>query len=108
MIPKRLIPIARRMCMKLFGKSVRADLSKEYESLNQLDVLKCKISYNKYGGYCVPLSSHYRPAAKTVLSKKVYEPDTIEYMLKNCKSGDVVHAGTYFGDFLPALSKRLS
>jgi FkbM family methyltransferase len=107
-IPERLISIARRAYWKLFERSGRVDLSREYESLNGLEVLKCKISYNKYGGYCVPLSSHYRPAAQSVLSKNVYEPDTIEYMLENCKGGDVVHAGTYFGDFLPALSKGVA
>lgn len=26
--------------------------------------LKCQVSYNQYGGYCVPLSSRHRPAAK--------------------------------------------
>ncbi len=107
-IPKRLMPIAQRVYWRLFDNSARVDLSKEYESLEGLEVLKCRISYNKYGGYCVPLSSHHRPAAQKVLSKDVYEPNTIEYILKNCKSGDVVHAGTYFGDFLPALSKGVS
>lgn len=29
-------------------------------------------------------------------------------MIANCGSGDIVHAGTYFGDFLPALSTGLS
>ncbi|WP_367154165.1 FkbM family methyltransferase [Methylomonas sp. HYX-M1] len=106
MIPKRLLPIARKAYWTLFG-SKRIDLSKEYESLNALQALKCKISYNRYGGYCVPLSSHHRPAAQKVLAKAVYEPDTIEYMLENCQSGDVVHAGTYFGDFLPALAKGI-
>ena len=26
-------------------------------------------------------------------------------MSKNCGTGDLVHAGTYFGDFIPALSR---
>jgi len=105
-IPKRLLPIVRKAYWQLFA-SKRVDLSKEYESLNKLRSLKCKISYNKYGGYCVPLSSHHRPAAQKVLAKDIYEPDTIEFMLENCKGGDVVHAGTYFGDFLPALAKGI-
>jgi len=29
-------------------------------------------------------------------------------MISNCGKGDIVHAGTYFGDFLPALSKAIS
>lgn len=75
------------------------------EQYNSLTALKCIVSYNKYGGYCVPESSRYRPAARKVLLNDVYEPKTIEFILANCRNGDIVHAGTYFGDFLPALSK---
>jgi FkbM family methyltransferase len=28
-------------------------------------------------------------------------------MMANCGTGDIIHAGTYFGDFLPALSRAL-
>lgn len=66
-------------------------------------VLMCKVSYNKYGGYCVPLSSRHRPAARKVLDGKVHEPQTVAFILANCGTGDVVQAGAYFGDFLPAL-----
>ena len=77
----------------------------DYESL---DVLGCLISYNRYGAYCVPSSSASRPAAQKILSGRVYEPETIEFMVANCKNGDIVQAGAYFGDFLPALSKACS
>ena len=70
-----------------------------------MDLLSCMVSYNKYGAYCVPSSSSHRPAARKILSGLVYEPETIEYILANCKEGDIVQAGAYFGDFLPALSK---
>ena len=70
-----------------------------------MDVLSCMISYNKYGAYCVPSSSSHRPAAQAILLGLVYEPDTIEYILANCKEGDIVQAGAYYGDFLPALSE---
>ncbi|SEJ32683.1 methyltransferase, FkbM family [Frateuria terrea] len=63
----------------------------------------CKISYNQYGGYCVPLSSRHRPAVRKVLDGKVHEPQTVAFILANCGTGDVVQAGAYFGDFLPAL-----
>ncbi len=104
-IPKRLMPIVQKVYWKLFDSYVATDLSKEYKKLESLEVLKCKVAYNKYGGYCVPLSSHHRHAAQKVLSNDVYEPQTIEYIINNCNNGDIVHAGTYFGDFLPALSK---
>jgi FkbM family methyltransferase len=78
------------------------------EQFDALAVLKCVVSYNRYGGYCVPLSSHHRPAAQAILAGDVYEPDTIDYLMSNCADGDIVHAGTYFGDFLPALSQACS
>lgn len=68
----------------------------------------CVISHNKYGKYCVPKSSSIRPAARKILSGEVYEPETIEFMRANCGDGDIVHAGAYFGDFLPALSASVS
>jgi FkbM family methyltransferase len=70
-------------------------------------VLECKIATNRYGSYCVPASSAKRPAAQAVLRGEVYEPDTIAFMTAHCGDQDIVHAGTYFGDFLPALSAAI-
>lgn len=100
------MPIAQKLYWKLFNILARPNFSKEeYEAL---EALKCKVSYNKYGGYCVHLSSQHRPAAQKILANDVHEPKTIEYILSNCNNGDVVHAGTYFGDFLPALAKGVA
>jgi hypothetical protein len=60
------------------------------------------LASNFYGSYCVPLSSAHRPAAKKILGGEVWEPETIQFLTSI--RGDIVHAGTYFGDFLPALS----
>ena len=67
--------------------------------------LRCCIAYNEYGGYCVPLASRHRPATQAILSGEVWEPATINYIVRSCGSGDIIHAGTYFGDFIPALSR---
>ena len=72
------------------------------------DTLACTIAYNYYGGYCLPRSSLHRPASKAVQEGRVYERKTIAFMMANCGDGDIIHAGTYFGDFLPALSGALS
>lgn len=72
---------------------------------NSNNVLQCCIAYNKYGGYCIPLSSLHRPAVQQILSGAVWEMDTIEFMISHCGEGDIVHAGTFYGDFLPALSQ---
>lgn len=68
--------------------------------------LRCIISHNKFGDYCVPESSSHRPAAQKIIAGHVHEPETVGFLISHCGDGDIVHAGTYFGDFLPALSNR--
>lgn len=77
------------------------------EITSESKILECTIAYNKYGAYCVPDSAVKRPAADLVKANSVYEPDTIDYLVKNNSGGSIVHAGTFFGDFLPALSKGI-
>jgi FkbM family methyltransferase len=74
----------------------------QYDSLT---ALKCCVWHNRYGGYCVPDSSRHRSAPRRILRAEVFEPDTIEFMRNHCGAGDIVHAGTYFGDFLPGLAQ---
>lgn len=62
------------------------------------------VAYNEYGGYLIPHSSIRRPAAQRVLAGGVWEKATLRFLASRWRSGDMVHAGTYFGDFLPALS----
>jgi FkbM family methyltransferase len=59
---------------------------------------------NKYGQYAIPPETAHRPAAHLLIMGEVYEPDTIQFMLDNCGTGTIIHAGTFFGDFLPALN----
>ena len=70
-----------------------------------LDCLAGMIAYNKFGGYCLPLDSIQRPALQATLRGIVWEEQTVEFMRKNSRGGDIIHAGTYFGDFLPGLSQ---
>jgi FkbM family methyltransferase len=65
------------------------------------------IASNRYGRYCVPLSSKDRPAAARILAGQVWEPHTLAFMVAHCGDGDIIHAGAYFGDFIPALAKAL-
>jgi FkbM family methyltransferase len=69
------------------------------------DALACLIARNALGEYCVPASSTHRPAARRILAGEVWEPQTVELVRRSVGRGDVVHAGTYFGDFLPAYSR---
>ena len=65
------------------------------------------IAYNEFGAYCIPRSSIHRAICQTVLSGRVWEKEIIAFMASNSKGGDIIHAGAYFGDFLPPLSKSL-
>jgi FkbM family methyltransferase len=75
---------------------------------NTGNVLNCLIAYNELGGYCTPISSNQRPVVQQILKGRVHESDTIAFIRKHCGSGDVVHAGTFFGDFLPGISAGMS
>ncbi|MAM63494.1 FkbM family methyltransferase [Maritimibacter sp. UBA3975] len=66
------------------------------------------ICENEYGRYSVPGGLDARPAVRLIKAGKVYEPNTIAFMRAQAGSGDIVHAGTFFGDFLPALSDALA
>lgn len=93
---------------KLFGK--------KFEAINNFDlipqgfdeVLNVNVAYNQYGAYCMPVSSQHRTLNQKILKGQVFEPDTIQYMVAHAKEGDIIHAGTFFGDFIPAISKGLS
>lgn len=71
-------------------------------------VLDACIAYNQHGAYCVPWHLRRRPAARKVFAGKVYEEATIALMIEHSAAGDSVHAGTFFGDFLPALSAGIA
>lgn len=109
LIPGFFHPIARRLYWAakfMMDQITSPGLSRsEYD---HLDALKCTIAYNRFGGYCIPMSSRHRPAARKALAQDVYEPFTIQYINQHCGSGDIIHAGTYFGDFLPALEHSAS
>jgi len=43
-----------------------------------------------------------------IINGQVWEPETISLICRFASTGDVIHAGAYFGDFLPAISRTLS
>ena len=68
----------------------------------------CILASNAYGHYAVPMSCVHRPASRAILSGGIFEPQTVAFMRENCGDRDIVHAGTFFGDFLPALSAAIA
>ncbi len=67
--------------------------------------LECGVFYNRFGAYCVPDSCRHRPAAQRIMAGQVWEQETLAFIREAYSGGDIVHAGTFFGDFLPALSR---
>jgi len=59
------------------------------------------IATNKYGSYSIPKEIEYTYTSQTILNGGVHEDTTIEYI--QSVGGNIVHAGSGFGDFLPAL-----
>ena len=64
------------------------------------------IRENKHGLYYIPDSQLHRPVAAVVANGKVWEEQTINYIIDNLDNKSVITAGAYYGDFLPAISKE--
>jgi FkbM family methyltransferase len=70
-------------------------------------ILSATIANNEYGSYCIPRRAIQRPAVQAILRGEVWEKNTLEFISRHCAEGDIVHAGTFFGDFIPYLSNSL-
>ena len=93
---------------KMFGKIVEAKNNYHLVKNDDGKVMNITVAYNEYGAYCVPLSGQHRTLNQRMLKGEVFEPDTIRYVMEHCGKGDIIHAGTAFGDFLPAFSNALA
>jgi FkbM family methyltransferase len=103
---KALIPPPLRPSAKsLYRSLIRRARPQRFAHGADPSVLNCATAYNVYGGYCVPLSALHRPAARAIVAGNVWELQTIEFLTSHCGDGDLIHAGTFFGDFLPALAR---
>jgi FkbM family methyltransferase len=62
-------------------------------------------TYAKGNYYCLPPDSDHRTAVKLIRKGKLHEKRTIRFINSYAGDGAVIHAGAYFGDFLPGLKK---
>lgn len=66
------------------------------------------IAETEFGTFAIPRESAHRWPARTVLSGRRWEPETTDAICQHASGGDVIHAGAFFGDALPAISLSLS
>ena len=76
--------------------------------LNNEPCLQYHMASNQFGKYCIPLTFMHCGTSKTTCTGMVYELATIHFIRSECGIGDVVHAGAFFGDFIPGISTKLS
>ncbi len=70
----------------------------------EIENLKFVYAQNIYGKYYIPYNSVHRPCPQIILKGGVWEYETLKFIESEYKGGDIIHAGAYFGDFLPFLS----
>jgi FkbM family methyltransferase len=86
----------------------RAALEPDMTNQTRNEPWRCLFAYNELGGYAVPLSSSTRNCSQYILNGRVFEPRMPDFVAAHVGVGDIVHAGTFFGDFLPAFSRALA
>ena len=101
---RKTLPVPVRRTLRRGLRDARIAKARMWPVPLPSSALDCELARNEYGAYCVPRSAGHRPAVRAVLEARVYEPDTLR-LIRDIP-GDVVHAGTFFGDFLPAVASR--
>jgi FkbM family methyltransferase len=110
---KRVVPRPLRQRLRQLGVRTRggengahvAASASRARSRLPAGALDCFVAANEHGVYCLPRSSQHRPASQAIQRAHVWEPDTLDLVRSSEQDGDVVHAGTFFGDFIPALAR---
>lgn len=111
---KRLSLVRRRdfrRALRSIGSRIEFGLRLPIVQLGSRRVMRsnnCLLASNVYGRYCVPRASKHRPAARSIRLGEVWEPKTLLFLRSIDSESDIVHAGAYFGDFLPGLSSSRS
>lgn len=67
--------------------------------------IDCLTATNEHGVFCIPRSAARRTVPTRLLRSHVHEPATLELIAATDPATDIVHAGAFHGDFLPALSR---
>lgn len=100
-----------------FKKAIPKEFFEKYKHLDeefdnkfgrdiQREILDVTICENEFGKYCVPNNTIQEGVGRIVKKGVVYEGCTVRFIRDNCEGKDVIHAGSFFGDMLPALSEK--
>lgn len=77
-----------------------------FEYSNKYVVEFRRININS-SAYFVPVYALHRPACREFIDGKLYEPQThtLVHQILSRRSGDMIHAGAFFGDMLATFSR---
>jgi FkbM family methyltransferase len=89
-------------------KKTRIAAPPDGPALQNFDQGAYHTAVNRFGIYAVDYETRHRPAVNLILQGRVHEPRQIEFILNRCGTGDIVQAGAFFGDYLPALSSGVA
>jgi FkbM family methyltransferase len=95
----------RRSLSSRRRRIARRDASRPLDPRLPADAGDCLVASNEHGLYCVPRNSLQRPVAQAICQGRVWEAETLDVVRGADSRGDIIHAGTYFGDFIPALAR---
>jgi FkbM family methyltransferase len=59
---------------------------------------------NKYGKYAIPDGMEELRICNRLMAGDIWEGGTLNFIGEQILSGDIIHAGAFIGDFIPALS----
>jgi FkbM family methyltransferase len=98
-------PLRRLLGWAYYSRAVIGSLLPRGHAALHAGALDCIVARNEHGVYCVPRSSRDKYEGRKIMQSRVWEPETIDLLRDADPDGDIVHAGTFFGDFLPALAR---
>ena len=94
-----------RLVVFLKGSGIRKHPKYTNDSVDCSD--NCTVAVNEYGTFCTPKKYLTDEPVQAVYRGEQYEAKTVSRLKSIGIDGDIIHAGAYFGDLLPAFSSLL-
>ncbi len=78
-----------------------------HSSSKNKNVVPCTIACNSNGAFCTPDSCREDTPVQAIYRGEQYENLTLDFIKSLKLTGDIIHAGAYFGDSLPCLGDSI-